>query len=141
MLQVHFDRFAIALSGICAIHCIALPIVASLIPLLTTTMNHGNSLHEFWFHQFILIFILPVSVFALITGYRCHQQLAPMLIGGIGLVILVITALFAEVSISQQIIPQSGETILTILGGIIHAAGHIGNVFATRMSRTNCSMN
>ncbi len=139
MLQVYFDRFAITLSSICAIHCVALPIVASIIPLLATTVYHGNSIHDFWFHQFILIFILPLSIFALIAGYRCHKNLTPILIGILGLIILVLTALFAEFLIAKQIISYTGETMLTIFGGIIHAVGHITNIFATKTFRTSCS--
>lgn len=139
MLQVYFDRFAITLSSICAIHCVALPFVASIIPLLATTIYHGNSIHEFWFHQFILIFILPVSIFALIAGYRCHKNITPILIGALGLIILVLTALFAEFLIVKQIISLTGETMLTIFGGIIHAVGHIANIFATKTFQTSCS--
>jgi len=139
MLQVHLDRFAIVLSSICAIHCIALPLVVGLVPLLAVATNHDNALHEFWFHQFILIFILPVSIIALIVGYRLHHQRIPVIIGVIGLVILATVALFADLLITQQIIPHSGETLLTVLGGVIHAVGHIANVLATKMYRITCS--
>lgn len=134
-----YDRFAIALSGLCAIHCIALPIAASLTPLLMSTVKHGSSMHEFWFHQFILIFIIPISLFALVTGFRCHRKNIPMLLGGLGLSILVIVALFAEQLISQQMISYTGETILTVIGGIVHAAGHITNALATKASHSLCS--
>jgi hypothetical protein len=132
MLQSYFDRFAISLSGLCAIHCVALPVLAGVIPLLTTTVDHGSNVHSFWFHQFILLFILPVSIIALISGYRCHKQITPLLIGGTGLVILVATAIFAEQAITQGIIQVSTEKILTIFAGIIHATGHIANILATK---------
>jgi hypothetical protein len=136
-----FDRFAISLSSLCAIHCIALPIAASVTPLLMSTIVHGNNVHEFWFHQFILIFIIPVSIFALIAGYRCHRKSLPILLGGLGLSILVTVALFAEQLISQQIISHTGETMLTIIGGIIHAAGHVTNALSTKASHaTRCSI-
>ncbi len=137
-MQVYFDRLAIALSGICAIHCVVLPIAASLIPLLTFTVQHGNSLHEFWFHQFILLFILPISFIALIAGFRCHKHLVPLLIAGTGLLILVFTSTFAGTLISNNVIPYLGETLLTIIGGIIHAIGHVLNVLATRCVRVSC---
>lgn len=105
-----------------------------------STIEHGNSVHEFWFHQFILVFIIPVSIFALVAGFRCHRKNIPMLLGGIGLSILVIVALFAEQLISQQVLSHSGETILTVIGGVIHAAGHITNALATKASHaTSCS--
>lgn len=137
-MQAHFDRFAILLSGICAIHCIALPVVASIIPFLSITMEHGNVLHEFWFHQFILLFILPVSVIALISGYRFHRLLAPMMIASIGLAVLVGIALFAEYFIDHDIVSDGGETIITVVGGIIHALGHLLNVTATRKLNRQC---
>ena len=139
MLQSYFDRFAISLSGLCAIHCVALPIIAGVIPLLTSTVDHGSNLHEFWFHQFILLFILPVSVIALIAGYRCHKQITPVLLGTIGLAILVATALLAEQAIAQGIVNVSAEKVFTILGGIIHAIGHIANILATRSFGSKCA--
>ena len=137
-MQTHFDRFAILLSGLCAIHCVALPIVASLLPLLATTIQHGHQLHEFWFHQFILIFILPVSIIALLTGYKFHKTIMPIFIAGLGLAILVGTSLFIEDLLAAHIIPHSGETILTVVGGIIHAVGHILNIQATK-KEPHCS--
>ncbi len=135
-----FDRFAIALSSLCAIHCIALPIAASVTPLLVATIDHGNAVHEFWFHQFILIFIIPVSIFALAMGFRCHGKNIPLIFGGLGLTILVTIALFAEQLITQQIISHTGETVLTVIGGVIHATGHVANALATKASHsTSCS--
>ena len=137
-MQERFDRFAILLSGLCAIHCIALPIIASIIPLLTSTVLHGNEVHEFWFHQFILLFILPVSLIALYTGFRSHRKLFPLVIAGIGLSVLTFIALFAEQLLIDKVIPHEGETLLTITGGLIHAAGHILNLQATRKSHPHC---
>ena len=139
-MQAHFDRFAILLSGICAIHCIALPIVASLIPMLAITIQHGYALHEFWFHQFILIFILPVSVIALIAGYRVHHQILPVIISSIGLLILVGVALFAGYLISHHLMPHDGETLVTVFGGLIHAVGHLLNLMASRKPRKTCAV-
>ena len=105
-----------------------------------TTVEHGHDSHEFWFHQFILFFIIPVSLIALVTGYRCHRKYLPIVIGGLGLCILVTVALFAEPLIHNHLLSHTGETVLTIIGGIIHAAGHISNVFATRASHhSRCS--
>ena len=132
MARIHLDRIAISLSSLCALHCVALPIVATIMPLLSSTIEHGSILHEFWFHRFILIFILPISIFALISGYRCHKQALLILIAGIGLAVLLFTAIFADTLISKQVLPHSGETMLTIIAGIIHAVGHIMNMFATR---------
>ena len=116
-MQTNLDRFAILLSGICTIHCVALPIAASVIPVLTSTIQHGHQLHEFWFHQFILLFILPISVIALVTGFRTHRQITPLVIAGLGLAILAGVALFAETMIANLVIPHSSEMIITVAGG------------------------
>ena len=137
-MQERFDKFAILLSGLCAIHCIALPIIASIIPLLTATVHHGNEVHEFWFHQFILLFIVPVSILALVTGYRSHRRIMPLVVAGFGLAILAFIALFAEQLLIDNVIPHKGETLLTITGGLIHAAGHILNLQATRRKLPHC---
>ncbi len=138
-MHIHFDRFAILLSGLCAIHCIALPIVASLIPLLSSTIQHGHNIHEFWFHEFILFFILPISFIALITGYRSHNQWTPIIIAGVGLFILTMTSLFIEEFLAFSDFPYQFETVLTVTGGVIHALGHILNVQATRNIPLNCA--
>lgn len=137
-MQTFFDRIAITLSGICVIHCIAFPIIASLIPLFSTTILHGHAMHDFWFHHFILLFILPFSLIAIIAGYQRHKQFLPVVITSIGLTVLVTTSLFAGELISNHIIPHQGETILTLIGGIIHAAGHFMNLTATTSHRITC---
>ena len=68
MLQRYLDRIAITLSATCAIHCVVFPIFASLIPIFSTTLIHAQIIHQFWFHQFILIFILPTSILAIFFG-------------------------------------------------------------------------
>lgn len=139
-MQAYFDRFAILLSGICAIHCILLPVAAGIIPLLAVTIQHGQQLHQFWFHSFILIFIVPVSVIALIIGFRTHRQWLPTAVALFGLLILTSIALFAGTLISLRIIPHQGEMLITIVGGIIHAVGHILNLLATRKISKHCTV-
>lgn len=137
-MQERLDKFAILLSGLCAIHCIALPIFVSILPLLSYTTRHGNHFHEFWFHQFILIFIVPVSLLAIISGYKTHRKLLPAVISMIGLIILAFVATFAEQLLVYRVIPPAGETLLTLTGGVIHALGHLLNVQATRKKQRHC---
>lgn len=136
---MHFDRFAILLSSLCAIHCIALPIIAGLIPLLSVTIEHGHSIHDFWFHQFIIMFIVPISLVALITGFRSHKNWTPVVIAGLGLIILAMTSLFIEDFLAINQLPSKVETVFTVTGGIIHAIGHILNVIASRNITLDCA--
>ncbi len=138
-MQERFDKFAIILSGLCTIHCVVTPILSSVIPLLSVAVHHGEDVHDFWFHQMIILFILPVSVIALIAGYRSHLKMLPIAIAGIGLSILTFTALFAEYLLDIHMIEHEGETLLTVMGGTIHAIGHILNILATRKKQPHCS--
>jgi|TARA_B110000238_G_C16112753_1_gene433438 hypothetical protein len=137
-MQAYFDRFAILLSGACAIHCILFPLIAIFIPFLTT-IQHGHTFHEFWFHQFILIFILPISLVALYSGYRYHRKWIPILVSMTGLSILTLNALFAGHMLSLHIIPHEAETLVTIAGGIVHAVGHIYNMLETQKTHNHSS--
>ena len=119
MLKLYFDRIAIAMSGTCVIHCVALPIVAISIPFLESVI-------------FILLFILPFSVVALVVGYRRHKRLLPILGSGAGVLILALTAIFAEPLIDAGVMPEAGEILLTVIGGGIHAFGHVMNYRKTR---------
>lgn len=139
IMQERFDKFAIMLSGLCTIHCIVTPILASIVPLFSAAVHHGEDVHHFWFHQAIILFILPVSLIALFAGYRSHKELVPIIIAGIGLSILTFTALFAEHLLHDNLIDHTGETLLTITGGIIHAVGHILNIIATRKKQPECT--
>lgn len=126
MLKLYFDRIAIALSGTCVIHCAALPIVAISIPFLESA-------------TFILLFILPFSVIALMVGYRRHKRLIPILGSGAGLLILALTSIFAEPLIDARVISESGEIWMTVIGGSIHAFGHILNYRGIRSFQLQCA--
>lgn len=126
------DRLVILLSGVCAVHCIALPILASLLPLLSGALAHGHDIHDLWFHQLLLFMVLPISVVSLITGYSCHKAWPPAFVTICGLIILAIPALFFETLHEAGIMSHSHEMILTLTGGIIHALGHALNIQSTR---------
>lgn len=127
-----FDWFAMVLSGICAIHCIALPVLAGVLPIFSSLAAHDHGLHSFWFHQLILFFIFPISVIALWAGFRCHRKIYPVLVSGIGLSVLLFSALYADVLIIRYALPHEIETVLTLSGGVVHAVGHIMNLMASR---------
>ena len=128
----NLDRFAIILSGICALHCIAVPIAISLFPFLSLSMHHGEDTHELLFHQMIVFIIIPVTLFALSSGYRSHRKWLPTIVASIGLIILLIPALFFDLLSHHQLITHDDEVLITLVGGCVHAIGHILNVQNTR---------
>ncbi len=133
-IHTQLDRMAIMLSGLCAVHCMLLPVAAALLPLISGVATHGHDIHDLWFHQLILFIVLPISFVALVTGYNCHRAWLPVLITLCGLIILAIPAMFFDILHEAGVMSHSNEIMLTLTGGIIHAIGHVLNIQSTRHS-------
>jgi len=100
------------------LHCFALPVMVTLFPVL-----HGSLLlDERYFHLVMLAVILPSSLVALTIGCRRHKDALTIGLGGAGLTILTLTALFGHAWFGL-----AGERIVTTVGGLILAASHIQN--------------
>lgn len=116
-LQVLSDKSAIGLSLLCAIHCLALPLAAVLLPSIAVLPLADEA-----FHYWMLIGVLPISAYALTMGCKKHQHYRLLIIGGVGLSILVFAA-FA----GHDLLGETGEKTLTVIGAMILALGHILN--------------
>lgn len=114
------DRAAIALSGLCVLHCLAMPFVLLALPFL-------GQLTEGHFHLQMLIVVVPVSSVALGLGYRRHRRLSVMVAGGIALLLLFIggTWMHNEFGIIA-------DRAATIAGSLLLASAHFYN---SRFSR------
>ena len=130
-MKINLDRIAISLSAFCALHCVILALVAGILPLFFGLGQHGHGVHDFLFHQVMLILILPISLPALWFGYRKHRRLLPILVSALGLLLLLIVSIFVDDLIHSGVLAVEYETSLTLAGGIIHAVGHWLNLNAT----------
>lgn len=113
----YLDTAAIALSGICLLHCLALPIALTALPIFNIAL-----LDEATFHAILLIFILPISVIALSIGCRQHKDTLTLILGLVGLGILTVMAFFGH-----DLVGLTGERVGTSIGGVILALAHIQN--------------
>jgi hypothetical protein len=104
------------------LHCLALPLLVTLFPIV-----QGSLLEEKYFHLIMLVFILPTSLLALTIGCRKHKDRITIGLGGVGLVILTLTALFGHVWFGFL-----GERIITSIGGVVLASAHIRNFLKCR---------
>ena len=120
------DSLAVILSGTCMVHCLALPVLVTLFPIV-----QGSLLEEQYFHLIMLGLILPTSLIALTVGCRKHKDPVTIALGAAGLVTLTVTAL-----IGHEIFGVLGERIVTTIGGLILASAHIQNYRCCR--RENC---
>ena len=111
------DGLAVVLSGTCMVHCFALPVMVTLFPIL-----QGSLLEEQVFHLIMLVLILPTSLIALTIGCRKHKDQLTMMLGGAGLLVLAVTALWGH-----ELFGMIGERIVTTAGGLTLAFAHIQN--------------
>ena len=118
----YMDTAAVVLSGVCMLHCLALPIALTILPIVNVTL-----LDESTFHLIMMVVILPISVIALTIGCRQHKDKLTLTLGSVGLLILTLTAIFGH-----NLLGLTGERIVTSIGGLILAAAHIQNYLCCR---------
>ncbi|MEL0081867.1 MAG: MerC domain-containing protein [Gammaproteobacteria bacterium] len=128
-LQALSDKSAVGLSLLCTIHCLAMPLALALLPSLAAL-----PLADETFHYWMLFAVLPISAYALTVGCKKHQRYRLLLIGGSGLLIMFFAA-FA----GHDLLGETGEKTLTVIGALILALGHIWNHrLCQRQDRCEC---
>jgi hypothetical protein len=105
------DSVAIGLSGLCLIHCLALPLAASLLPIL------GAWAEAEWVHWLFVAVAAPLSLWTLTRDRPLQWSLlAPAALG--------VTLLLAG---AAGLPDHDFETPLTVAGGLLLAAAHTLN--------------
>jgi len=122
------DKAAVALSIICTAHCILLPVAVVLLPALAAI-----SVDEDQFNSVLLLLVLPTSIIALTMGCRKHRERKVLLLGFCGLSVLI-----AAIALGHDLLGDTGERILTVLGAGLIAFAHIRNHALCRASRFGC---
>ena len=113
------DRSAIALSGLCLLHCLG----GALILVFASTLG-GFFSHEV--HAVGFVLAAPLAAYGLVRGVRAHGHAWLLAPGGLGLA-LMIGALFVGHG-------TAFETIATIAGVSLLAAAHLANIGYCRRS-------
>ena len=80
-----WDRLGAALSGLCAIHCVAGMVILALYPGYLALANS-----EGWVHLLFLIMILPVALVSLAFQYQKHRNTTPIVFAAVGIVFLLL---------------------------------------------------
>lgn len=111
------DKGAVFLSGLCLLHCLALPFALLLGPwlggwLLTT---------ETEVHWLLLALALPISTLALWRGYRRHRSQLTVALGAAGLLLMFIGV--------AHVIGEGYEVLLTAVGVSAVLIAHLRNLF------------
>lgn len=117
------DGAAIGLSGLCLLHCLALPFFLGALPMLMPfTESH--------LHAQMLYFAVPLSVVAVGIGFARHRNSNVVLAAIAGMSLLVLGATVAHGSLGIV-----ADRLFTISGSIVLAAAHLWNGLLSRKHR------
>ena len=111
------NNFAIGLSAMCVLHCLATPLLLVLLPSLSA-LNLENEA----FHSWLLIAVIPTSLFSLAMGCKQHRDYRVLVLGILGLTVL-ISAVFVEDLAHGELL----EKVLTVSGAVVVAFAHYMN--------------
>ena len=117
------DKLAITLSVTCAIHCLAVPLLLVCLPSFSVLSLNNEAFH-FW----MIVIVLPTSVYALFMGCKQHKRYRLLLIGFVGLALLVLALMLGN---------EFWEKILTLMGATVIACGHYWN-YRLCQQHTDC---
>lgn len=104
------DGVALCLSGLCILHCLALPVLASLMPIF------GSLAENEMIHKALVIatpFLVAAALFRSCPG---RDRIIFLAIAGIGVALLFAAAFVHEL--------HDYETLLTVIGALILASAH-----------------
>ena len=116
------DRLSIGFSTLCLLHCLAVPVLVSVVPVFATF-----ALADERFHLALVALVVPTSVIALCLGCRLHKSRRILICGFAGVFVLVVAAI-----LGGQHLDEIGETVLTVLGASVVALAHWFNFRACR---------
>lgn len=116
------DKAAVALSGLCLLHCLLMPVIIAVLPFFA-------QFSERHLHAEILIVVMPISLIALSIGFRRHADKHILGWGIAGLVLLIVGA-----TLAHNLYGVVADRLFTVTGSVILALAHYRN---SRLSR-NC---
>ncbi len=105
------DGAAISLSGLCIIHCLALPLFAASLPMI------GALAEAEWVHGAFVLLAIPLSGYAISRALAGGRQFGFITLAMLGLGLLLAGA-FVEAL-------HDYETLLTVSGGLVLALAHL----------------
>jgi len=112
-LSRHIDRIAIALSAVCIVHCLAIPLLVALVPLAAIGLGGAH------FHALMLWLVVPVSAGGFVLGVRVHRRWDVVVIGAAALALLALAGTHGH-----HHWPAAAEALVSIAASLALAAAH-----------------
>lgn len=125
-----WDRAGLFVAGLCLIHCLALPLVISLLPALEF-FSKGKM-----FEAVLLTIAILVGGVSFITTYVRHRKIYPMILGALGMGFLAYSLLSTPFNAPTH--PEHKDiwehlahmNPQIIIGGLLLTIGHMWNIHA-----------
>ena len=114
--DTRLDRWAIGLSGLCLVHCMASAVLFAVLA------SAGGMLLHPAFHEIGLVLAIGFGAIALGRGVVDHGYMMPSAVGSLGLGVM---------AGAMTLHHDGGETLWTLIGVAILALGHDLNRRAT----------
>ncbi len=119
------DGAAVFLSGLCLLHCLALPLVVAGVPFLAQFADTH-------LHYQVLIAVIPLSVLALALGYRRHHDWRIVMAGALGMGLLVVGA-----TVAHSQLGIAADRFFTVIGSLVLAAAHFMNSYRKKLASSS----
>lgn len=113
-----WDFVGILVSGLCVLHCLAVPLVLIVFPAIGASLFPSEDMT----HVVLLAFILGAAGVAFISGYRVHGQWRPVAWMAVGMVFVVYATFFAHDHLGHL-----WEPIIAIAGSLALIRAHYLN--------------
>ena len=117
LLSKYLDRVAIALSKICIVHCLAMPVLIAVLPVAALAI--GGDGH---FHSLMLWFVVPTSVLGFGLGLRVHRRIDIVAMGAAAIAALAAAALWGHSAWDPSL-----EVTANVAASVLLAAAHWRN--------------
>ena len=111
-----WDRLGMWLSSLCALHCLATPLLVLALPVM------GEFFEQEWVHLTMALFVVPVGLFAFWSGYKHHHQIRVFTLGIIGLLMVGGASL-----LPHEMVEIHEWDVVTIIGSFFLITAHILN--------------
>lgn len=113
------DGAAAAISSLCLLHCLLLPVAIAVLPAVGGGIAEGFSFDRVWLHWALIAVAAPVSCYALVQGVRLHHRLLPVALALAGFAVMALGAAAHGAGLI--------EPVLTVSGGLLVAFAHWRN--------------
>jgi hypothetical protein len=113
-LSRHFDQIAIALSALCIVHCLAVPVLVAVLPILAISVGSGSH-----FHELMLWLVVPTSVLGFALGFRVHGRVWILVLGAAGMLGLAAAALWGHSAWNEAF-----EIVVSVAASLLLGAAH-----------------